>query len=464
MLYLRVAIGVLASSFLMSCTALHTPYQPVQLNTPPAWQNQRIAGNNQAISQDQWWRNFNDPQLNELIDLAFASNADLAAAAIRLRQAQLQAGLTAINPAVSAAGSVNNNEQRNVRGSPNSVTTRSQSLTGTVSYEVDLWGKLASQRNAADWEVKATAEDRDSVSLVLIGTVAAQYWRIANLHQRIAASEESIRYVQKILELVRLQYDAGAVSSLEILEAERSLSSQRRAHTQLLQTLDQARIAFALLFDGPPEKRYPERQALSADALPAVDAGLPAQLLGRRPDLRAAELRLRSTLANVDIARTSFYPTWTLTGALGSTSTALSNFLKNPIATLGSSLALPFLEWHQVPLRVNVSKANYEAAVISFRQVFYKALGDVENALAARDQLLLQARMLREELSKSARIENLYRERYQAGAEPLRVWLNAQESLRAAKMAVADAELDLLIAQVTLYQALGGASDSRSMQ
>jgi len=214
MRYLNTSLCLLACGLLAACSTLRTPYQPVAVTTPAAWQNKQAESTGDAIRKDRWWRNFNDPQLDQLVELALARNNDLAAATVLVRRAQLQAGLATINPTVAL--NVSSSNSRNLRGSP--VSTRNQALSGTVSYELDLWGKLASRRDAAEWEALATAEDRDSTALALAGTTATLYWKIANLQQRIAVSEQSMAYVGKILELVRLQYDAGAVSSLELLE------------------------------------------------------------------------------------------------------------------------------------------------------------------------------------------------------------------------------------------------------
>ncbi|WP_230411493.1 efflux transporter outer membrane subunit [Collimonas humicola] len=458
----KMTLGVAAISLLAGCSSLHTPYQQQALSMPAAWQNQPIPTAGAATQRDRWWRNFNDPQLDQLIELALARNNDLAAAAILVRRAQLQAGLAATNPTVSLGLSTSNS--RNLGGSSNNppglsgapASSRSQSLSASVAYEVDLWGKLASQRDAAQWEALATAEDRDSAALSLIGTTAGLYWKIANLQQRIALSEQSIAYVARILQLVRVQYDAGAVSSLEVLEAERSLASQQAGHTQLLQDMVETRSALAILFDGPPETEGSEHYRLAAETLPAVDAGLPAELLARRPDLRAAELRLRKTLSSADAMRASYYPTFSLTGSLGSASTSLQNLLQNPVGTLASSLTFPFLQWNQMQLNIAVSKIDYEKASVDFRQTFYKALRDVEIALSARSQFQAQGLKLAQSLAAARRVESLYQERYRAGSVALKIWLDAQETLRSAEIAMADNNLNLLNSQVKLYQALGG--------
>ncbi|MGB7193879.1 MAG: efflux transporter outer membrane subunit [Collimonas pratensis] len=458
----NTTLCLLAASLLAGCSAMHSAYQPAALSTPASWQNQPPPVAGDTVLHDRWWRNFNDPQLDQLIEQALVRNNDLAAAAILVRRAQLQAGLATTNPTVSL--SLNSSNSRNLNGSSGALpnlpgapsSSRSQALTASVAYEVDLWGKLASQRDAAQWEALATAEDRDSAALSLIGTTAGLYWKIANLEQRIALGEQSIAYVAKILQLVRVQYDAGAVSSLEVLEAERSLASQQASHTLLLQDMVETRSALAILFDGPPETQDSGHYRLAADLLPAVDAGLPAELLARRPDLRAAELRLRKTLSSADAVRAGYYPTLSLTGSLGSTSTSLQNLLQNPVGTLASGLTFPFLQWNQMQLNIAVSKVDYEKASIDFRQTFYKALRDVEIALSARSQFQDQGIRLAQSLAAARRIESLYQERYRAGSVALKIWLDAQETLRSAESAVADNNLSLLNSQVKLYQALGG--------
>src|SRR5690606_8527395 len=154
----------------------------------------------------------------------------------------------------------------------------------------------------------------------LVGTTASLYWQVAYLNQRIESGQQSIDYARKTLELVRVQHVAGSVTGLEEAQAQQTLASQEASQSQLVQQRVEARNALAILFDGPPSQTLGEAQRLPDTALPPVEAGLPASVLARRPDLRAAELRLRSSLATVDVTRTSYYPTLSLTGSLGGTS------------------------------------------------------------------------------------------------------------------------------------------------
>ncbi|MCD0505773.1 TolC family protein, partial [Bordetella petrii] len=183
---------------------------------------------------------------------------------------------------------------------------------------------------------------------------------------------------------------------------------------------------------------------------------VPADLLGRRPDLRAAELRLRQALAQTDATRASFYPPLMLTGSVGSASTALGNLLQNPVGVLGAGLTLPFLNWNQMQLNIRVSETEYELRVVQFRQALYQAMADVENALSARTQFAEQAGLLEQSLDAARQAEDLYEVRYRSGAVSLRFWLDAQEQRRTAEIERDQNTLDRLLNQVGLYQALGG--------
>jgi len=435
---------------------LHTDYERPLTSTPAAWTH-APAGDFQAgplADGGEWWRNFNDPTLNGLVDAALARNNDLAAAAIRVRRAQYQAGITEDKLLPQLGGNADVTRNRNLYG--DRAITRTNAVQLTVSYEVDLWGKLSSQRDAAQWDALATEQDRQSAALSLVGTTATLYWQTAFINQRIASSAESIAYARKTQDLVRAQYAAGGASALEMAEAEQTVASQEAAHTLLVQQRVEYANALTILFDGPPDRMMADPARLPGYPLPQARAGVPADLLGRRPDLRAAELRLRQSLSTVDATRASFYPPLTLTGALGSSSPSLSDVLKNPVGSLGAALTLPFLQWNQMQLNIKISKADYEERVVNFRQALYQAMADVENALSNRTQLRLQAEQLDASLRAAREAERLYEVRYRAGAVSLKDWLDAQEKRRVAEVSRDENMLNRLVNQVTVYQALGG--------
>ena len=410
------------------------------------------------IAADPWWQGFGDPRLNAFIDDVLARNNDLVTAALRVRQAQISAGIVGDALLPELGGSVSSGYSRPLDGGSGQ---RSNSASFSVRYEVDLWGRLRTARDAAQLEADATAEDREAIALALVGTASNLYTSLAFFNQRIVAADASLARVEKTRELVGVQYRAGAVSGVELRESEQSLHSQRAARSSLIQQRVETRNAIALLRDGVRWPEADEPQDLDAIVHPPLPNALPAELLGRRPDLRAAELRLRRAFANVDVVRTSYYPAFSLSASAGGSSTDLADVLSDPVGSLGAALSLPFLGWNAMQLNVRASKVDLEIAISSFRQTLHQAFSEVDNALSARTQLAEQEAAQAASLAEAIEIERLYGVRYRAGATPLRVWLDAQESLRSAEISLAQIRLSQFQNDVLLYQSLGGSSQQR---
>ena len=449
-----------AAALLAGCA--NTPYQQPALNLPAQWQHAaegQIQTAADASYGDRWWTAFGDEQLNTLIDLALQRNNNLAAAAYTVRNAQLEAGNAAGDRLPTPSAGLNYNRSRELTGAEN--TNRSYNANLGVSWEIDLWGKLAAAQRRAEWEARATEQDRQATAQALVATVATIYWELATLNHKITSQQQSVTTAAKTLELAQVQHQAGAISGLGVAQARQTEASQRAMLADLEQQRVEKRNALAILFDAPPEQlpeaaHNPHLPDLAQ--LPPVPAGLPASILARRPDLQAAEQRLRKSLVHVDVVRTSYYPTLSLTGALGGSSTSLSNVLANPVATLGAGLALPFLRLGEMQRNTAIARNSYEQAIIHFRQTLYAALADAENALSARTQLQQQSDQQAIALEQAKRAEQLTEVQYRAGAVPLKTWLDAQESRRSATLAWQNVQLARAINQVTLYKALGGSA------
>jgi len=458
---MKTALTPLFAALLLAgcATGSKAPYESPEINLPASWSHGASAGVVTAPAESRadigrWWTAFNDPALDQLVDAALTRNNDLAAAGFKVRAAQLQAGIAQSNLLPTVTGGVNTSASRALDGGPSS---RSSTTSLGASYEVDLWNRLGAQRDIARWEAEATTQDREASAQALAGTTATLYWQRAYLAQRIAAGQDSAAYAERTLKLVQTQFDAGAVSPLEVAEARQSVSAQKAALELLQQQQVEAGNALALLFDGqPPAAAGGPRPLLPTGVLPLVPQDVPAAVLGRRPDLRAAELRLRESLSTIDVTRASYYPAFTLTGALGGSSTSLSNVLSNPIGTLGAGLSLPFLQYRQMDLNIRVSQAQYEQAVVNFRQTLYQALADVDNALSARDRYAGQGLQLQARLDDARTAERLYETRYRLGAVALRIWLDAQEARRTAETALAENRYNRLVNHATLFRVLGG--------
>ena len=167
----------------------------------------------------------------------------------------------------------------------------------SVSYELDLWGKLADERAAANFEAEATEQDRQASALSLIGTAATLYWKQGYLNELIRLNQQSLTYTQKSLAIAQVHYQTGADSKLDVLQAEQSVANQQATLESLLLQREENQNALAILLDQPPENALPLPSSLPATSLPAIPQGLPASVLSQRPDVKAAELRVRSEYA-----------------------------------------------------------------------------------------------------------------------------------------------------------------------
>lgn len=459
----KIACALLLGSSLVGCAAVvKTPYEQPAISMPSDFQN------NSAVQQkihadvlaDQWWSSFNDAQLNRLIEQVLQRNTNLAVAGIQLQQARIQAKQTQSQQGIRISDArISTGHRFRLDGDGNDSTGINLGYPG-LSYELDLFGKLANQTEAARWEAQATEQDLQATAQSLIATTAQLYWQLAYLNERLTVVQDNLAKAQKTFDLVRAQYSAGAVSGLDLTQAEQSVQSQKATLSQIEQQRVEARTGLATLLQQPLQQLdIVEPRRLPQTQLPNIEAGLPASLLSRRPDLQASELRLRKALANKDANKASYYPSINLTGTISSgvgTSSSLSSALKNPAATLGAGLTLPFLQWNDMKRDLKVNELEYEKAILQYRQTLYDAFADVENALASRNALDQQVLLQQRTVELAEKSERLTQVRYKNGAITLKTLLDVQESTRNARLNLVQTKQSQYNAYVTLMQALGG--------
>jgi NodT family efflux transporter outer membrane factor (OMF) lipoprotein len=411
------------------------------------------------VLADPWWQAFGDPRLDALVDDVLARNRDLKTAALRLQRARLQAGLARNDRLPVAEGSATTSDREPIRDTSRDVSGNQSSASGQLSigYELDLFGRLRSAEDAAGWGARASAEDLQSVALSLIANTCDLYWRLGDLNARIAQGDVAIGNAERTRALIQAQYRAGAVSGLETAEAEQSLQQRIQTQSRLRQQRDELRNALATLRDGLTWPDTEEPLSAEGHALP-LDPGLPAELLGRRPDLRAAEARLRQTMANTETTRRSAYPRLNLTLGASGSGEGIGDLIDHPVRTLTRSVLLPFLDINGTRLRIAVARKDYEIAEEGFYQSLVAALSEIETALAAREPLRQQADSAQRTLAAAAAVEARYEVRYRAGAAPLRRWLDAQQSRIAAESSLSQAQLELRRNDIVLVKALGGSA------
>jgi len=444
-----IAVGV---ALLGGCGSfMRSDFELPALTIPSHWQHTLV---NEQVRVDPWWQQFQQPDLNKLVSQVLSSNNDLALATLTLRKARLQAGLAqdALYPQLSSNLSAS-------RSNPldGGESTKSYQAKLSVSYEVDLWGKVSAEMDQAQWSALASAEDRESTTQSLVATTASLYWKMGYLNQRIALSSRSIDHSRQTLALTQRQYDSGAVTQVNVLEAKRSLAGQEASHSQLIQQLTEAGNALAILLNQAPGEAFVEINALPDVAVPEIAVGMPADLLVRRPDVKASLYQLRSALASKDATYTRYFPSLSLTGSVGESTSELKELLRNPVGSLGAGLVLPFLQWNQMQINNDIAEIDYQTAVVNYRKTLYSAFEDVDNAISAKQQFAYQGDKLQQQYNAAVAVEAIYESQYRHGAIGIQDWINAQENRRAAEASLLENRYNQLTAQATLYQALGGS-------
>ncbi|CAI1731072.1 Cation efflux system protein CusC precursor [Serratia fonticola] len=456
----KLSLVILLPLLLSGCGSLtKSDYQRPMLSVPAEWRVQD-TGSGYLQHTDHWWDNFEDPQLSMLIGRALTSNNDLAIAGIQLQQARLAAGLTDTNltPDVSVTGSANNS--KNLRN--NTTPTESYSTTLSLSYELDLWGKLARAREQAQWQAEATEQDRQNTALTLIGNTAQYYWQIANLNQKIKQQQAGLAIGQQTLALVQSRYASGAAGQLDLLQAQQSLINRENTYRTLQQQREENRNALAILFNRSPTDRQAERSSLDINQDVPIAKLLPVEVIARRPDVKAAEGRLRAALAGSDVQRLSFYPSLSLAASLGSASSIFSQWFSDPVRTLGANAALPFVQWNTVQLTIEKSDLDVKQAAIVFRSQVYNALADVDNAMSQRLSYQQQKINQQQNLQLSQQRLVLARSQYQAGAVSFQSLLDAEDDLLTIETNLSDLQYNYLNATMKLWLALGGGVEKDS--
>ncbi|KIQ49803.1 RND transporter [Citrobacter rodentium] len=423
-------------------------YQRPLLSLPVQWQ---AATDNPS---DDGWQRFGDPRLTRVIEQVLESNNDLAAAAITLQQARVAAGLTNTNltPDVTVSGAASNS--KNVRRGSTPQENYSSGIA--ISYELDLWGKLARIREQSEWQAVASEQDYRATVLSTIGTTAQLYWRIALYNQQIRNQRAALTIAEQTVEQVASWFNAGKVGRLDLLQAQQARLERQNQLRAYQQQRRSARNALALLLNRPAEQHTDESPALDVNQQVPVAQKTPLRVIAQRPDIQAAESRLRAALAGYDAARLRFYPSLSLDASLNAGSQAFSQWFSDPIRTVGGALALPFIQWNTRQLSIKQGDLEVKQAAIAFRSTAYAALAEVDEAMENRLSAWEQRARLHQSLALSQQRLTLTESRYRAGAVDFRTLLDAQDDLLTLENALAQTQYDYLYATMQLWLAQGG--------
>lgn len=456
--YLFRALILGATALTLAGCVTTTAIERPELGVEKIW-NTPTAGANKSGPPDRlWWQAFGSSELDQLINQAFQHSPDLGAMAERVFQAEQQvriAGSSAL-PSLGLAASTGS---RVADGNGPSQRSESTSATLNAAYELDLWGNLAASRESTEASFRTTSFDYDTVRLSLASSVATTWFQLLALAEQMQVGEENLRIAERTERIVDARYRNGAASRAELLRQQTEVLNQRASLVPVQLQYRQTRSALAVLVGVSPLGFEVESAsgALLAMALPSADAGLPSDLLTRRPDLAREEARLQAADANVQQARTAFLPSVSLGLNAGVSNDSLLS-LTNPVKAAGwtLSLAQSLFDGGRLDAQQAISESQRLELIENYRSAILTALQETDDALD-RVQTSQQREALQVTVSeRAARTLALTELRYKEGSDELLTLLDAQRTLFQTREQLVQLRLERLVATVDLYKALGG--------
>ncbi|MVV48019.1 efflux transporter outer membrane subunit [Pseudomonas sp. PB120] len=437
-------------------------YQHPEIDTPAAYRYADKEAKN--LSNTLWWEQFQDPVLNDLIRIALQENKDIKIAAARVEQFQGRYGETRslLFPQVGLGAQGQRTRSPRDNGpvpldpSVDPVFNNYQAVLN-VNWELDVWGRLRRLNESARADLLASEEGRRTVILSLVSSVASSYVTLRDLDRELEIARTTAKVRGDSYEIFKLRYGAGTISEMELAQNQSEYERTLASVAQFEPLVAQQENALAVLLGRNPGPIIRGRD-LGQLALPSVPAGLPSDLLERRPDLRQAELNLISANAQIGAAKAQYFPTISLTGLLGSVSNQLSDLFTGPAATWSYGLAasMPIFTAGGIAGQVQQAEAFQKQALLSYQQSIQSAFRDVENALIAstksREQMASQDRQV-EALRTYARYARL---RYDNGYTSYIEVLDAERSLFDAELNYTRTRATVFTSMIDLYKATGG--------
>jgi NodT family efflux transporter outer membrane factor (OMF) lipoprotein len=468
---LAAIVSVCSFAILAGC-AVGPDYRKPEMEAPAAYKENvewKVAQPQETVVRGQWWKIFKDPQLDALVEQVNISNQNVAAAEAQYRQslAVVRAARAGYFPTVTAGAQAARSMRSANTGSLNVSSGDQVSdflLSGTASWEPDVWGKVRRTVEANQAGAQASAADLESIRLSTQALLAQNYFQLCALDAEKMLLDATAAAYQKSLELTRNRYTYGVASRAEVLQAETQLKSTQAQAIDLGVRRSQLEHAIAVLIGKPASVFSLPATPLSATP-PAIPAGIPSELLERRPDIAAAERRVASANAQIGVAKAAYYPSITLGATGGFESSDISNWLSWPsrLWSVGLSLSQTLFDAGLRSALTDQAQAGYDATVASYRQTVLAGFQEVEDNLAALRILEQESRVQDEAVNAARRSVELSMNQYKAGTISYLNVVVVQAILLANESTAVDIMGRRMVAGVLLIKAVGGGWDTSAL-
>lgn len=467
----RTPIGLIGLLLLASCLggcAVGPDYRPPQLTLPNAWSNARSKTVSGPPQLGEWWRQLNDPMLDQLIVEAVACNLDVATAKAKIREARASYRQTRGTLFPSINGSASATPSRTASTTTNGIvtptSTGSQFQAGfDASWELDLFGANSRAVEAAYYGLDAADENLRVTLLTLIGDVASSYVEARGYQARAALARRTAASQRQTVALTRTKFAAGATSAVDVANATGQAASTEANIPDLEAAYTETVHRLSILTGGPPTALVERLRKAAPIPRPGrpMPIGIPADILLTRPDVRLAEWQYAQYTAHIGQAEAARYPSVSLTGNIATSGSKIGDLGKNSSIgwSFGPTLTVPIFNGGQLKAAVEIAEAQRDQSFVAYRSAVLSALEEVENALVALAQERLKSGSLTVSVRNYRDAESLALSLYESGAQSFLTLLEAQRSLYSAEDSLLRSQIAITTDYIALNKALGGGWD-----
>jgi len=451
--------AIAAAALALGGCSLGPKYRRPSIPPPPTWSTPTAATLPQGWPSSDWWSGFHSAELTQLMSTGRAANDDLAAAIARVREAEAQVTVSTAPLLPSLDATADGSRQRTFSPTTGGGLLYNEFAAGlNATYELDFWGENRAIRSAALAAADASRYDRETVELTVMSGIADTYFSVLALRDRTRIARANLASAEETLKGLETDEQAGITNALDVAQQDTVVATVAATIPPLEQQERQELDALAILVGQTPQSFNVTASGLTGVAAPAVTAGVPSQLLARRPDVANAEAQLIGANADIRAARAAFFPTIDLTASGGYESRALSTLLEpgSRVFSLSAGVTQPIFHGGSVLGEYRLSKARYDELLADYHKAVISAFGNVEDSLTGVSDTgeQLQREQIATDKARSAYEMSQYQ--FHAGTVNILTVLSTENSLFTAEDALAQAQLAHLQAIVGLFNALGG--------
>jgi multidrug efflux system outer membrane protein len=457
-------LALLAWGLLLAGCTVGPNYKRPAVDTPGAYRddslNQSSLVSAQSLGDEKWWEVFQDPVLQQLIHTALQQNYDVQIAAARVLQAQAQLGITRASqfPMVNAGAQGFSERNPQIASVIPAYKANAAEVDLSVIWNLDFWGKYRRQTEAARASLLASEWGRRAVLTSVVSSVATAYFQLRELDLALEVSKKTLVSRQNSLQLINVLAKNGSASVLDVRQAEQLVYAAAETISDLERQLAQQENALSILLGENPGAIPRGRQLTEQAYPPTVPAGLPSELLERRPDIRQAEENLVAANAEIGVAKAAYFPSISLTGTAGFESYKLSQLFtgSSTLWNAAGSLTQPVFEAGGLRAGMRLAEAQKEQMLLTYKQTIMGAFQQVSDSLVAYQkerEFREQQELLTSAAQDTDRLSNIL---YQHGGASFLQVLTSETNYFAAALNLAQAQLNERLALVQLYNALGG--------